>query len=261
MRNKKYFYFDEKRIAEEFIKNGFDSQGIDYNAMYIVSKYFREIENLGGKDLKKRVINFCKQHNKNFNPVLEREQISKWISSAMKYNLRKIEEVYITEKEVEFLKTIVSNRDRKLLFIMLIFSKGLKQGNTRRGKTKYKKSEQYYIRYGNFLDIVRLSELTHISEVTFAKILHKYKDHLLLYNPEKELIRLDYAYPDSKISVEITDFTNLVGEYQKIFGKHMSYCQICGKEIEKVTNNQKYCDDCSKEANRLRVKKFREKNV
>lgn len=249
MRNKKIFYFNEEKIAEDTIRNGFETKEIDYNLMYLVAKYFREKEKLGEIRLERKVIEFCKQHNPHFNPVLEREQIKHWVKSALKYDLRKIREINITQKEINFLKKIVSNRDRKLLFTMLVFAKGLKKGNTRRGKTKFKKSEKYYIRYNNFLDIVRLSKLTNITESKFAKILYKYKDYFTFYTPEKELIRIDFAESNLQTEDLITldNLDSLPEHYIDIFGKNMTYCSICGKEIHKRGRNQKYCEECAKD--------------
>jgi len=246
MKTKKLFYFDEEKEAEEIIKNGFNIQGIDYNKMYIIGKYFREKEKLNEAQLEKRIIDFCKKHNKYFNPVSEQTQIQLWVNSAMKYNLRKINAIELSENEIIFLKKIPNNRDRKLLFITLVFSKALKQGNTRRGKSKFKTSDKYYIRYSNFTDIIHLSQLSNISEIYLAKIFNKYKEHFIFYNAEKELIRLEFANPSSEKTVQIKNLNDLVKEYKNIFGENISYCSICGEVITKKSNRQMYCENCAK---------------
>ncbi len=48
--------------------------------MYIVSKYIRQTFDYGEIRLEKAVIKFCKEQDPNFNPIMERESIKKWIS-------------------------------------------------------------------------------------------------------------------------------------------------------------------------------------
>ena len=261
MRTKKRFIFDEEKEAERIIAEGFPKGKIDYGDMYLVSKYFREKENLGELRLEKRLIEFCKMYDGNFNPVKNKTELGKWITSALNYNLRKVTSILISEKDVEFLKTIENNRDRKLLFMTLVFSKAIKEGNTRRKETSYEKSDNYYLRYGNFKDIVRMAELNNISEAKFARILYNYKDLFMFYNPEKELIKLEFVDLEMAKEIVIDNLDNPMLSYQEIFGKNMTYCLICGEEIHKKSNRQLSCDnvECRNELNRKRVENFRKK--
>jgi len=256
MRIKKRFLFDEEQEAERIIAQGFQNNKIDYKEMYLVAKYFREKYNLGAIRLENKLIEFCKQYDKNFNPIANREAISKWINSAINYKLRKIEKIDISKKEIEILKKIEYNRDRKLLFMTLLFSKALKVGNTRRNTPTYKPSNNYYIRYGNFKDIIEMSELANISETKFAKILNKYKHMFIFYTPEKELIKLEFVDKKPKNTISITNLDSPLESYQEIFGKNMTYCEICGTEIFKRSRNQKYCKDCAHKIRNEKQKKL-----
>ena len=245
MRIKKRFLFDEEKKAEEIIKEGFPNNRIDYGDIYLVAKYFRQKDKLGEITLERKLIEFCKEQDKNFNPVKNKGEIKKWVKSALNYNLRKVENVIIAQSEIDFLKKIESNRDRKLLFMVLVFVKGVKNASTRRDKRKFKKSENYYLHYSNFKDIIRMSELTNIGETKFAKILHKYKEHFLFYNPEKEIIRVEFAKHSPENGIAVKDLDNPLAAYREIFGKGMTYCEICGEEIYKRGRNQKYCRECA----------------
>jgi predicted RNA-binding Zn-ribbon protein involved in translation (DUF1610 family) len=261
MKTKKTFSFNEEKEAKDIIENGFDVKGIDYGKMYIVAKYFRQKEGLGKLRLKRKLIEFCKLHDETFNPVIEKDALRNWINSALKYNLRYVDSVNISRKDVEFLKKIERERDRKLLFMTLIFAKGLKKGNTKRGKTNYKTSPHLYIKYHNFKDIIRLSELTNISETNFAEILHSYKEHFTFYNAERELIRLDFADKEMEDIIVVNDLEHPLKNYNDIFGKRLSYCDNCGIEIHKKSNSQLYCKSCSEEIRReqWRVAKRKER--
>ena len=90
MRTNKAFMFNEEKIAEEIIRNGFEKGIIDYGKMYVVAKYFREKYDYGAVRLEREIIDFCKSVDPNFNPITQAEYIKKWVKSAMEYNLRKI---------------------------------------------------------------------------------------------------------------------------------------------------------------------------
>ena len=247
MKNKKSFSFDEERDAEKIYNDGF-TNGIEYNKMYLVAKYIRQTFDYGEIRLEKELIRFCKKQDPNFNPVKESTTIRKWINSAMNYNLRKIESVNISEKEILFLKNIKNNKDRRLLFSVLIFSKALKKGNTRRKKGNLRTSPYCYIHYNNFSDIIRLAELNNTNETDLAKTLHTYKEHFTFYNAERELIRLDFIDTAPTKEIKIYNLNNVMQYYNILFEQHKftSVCIQCGKEIKKNSNIQKYCKECSK---------------
>lgn len=248
MRNKKSFSFDEEKDAERLYNSGFANGNIDYSKMYLISKYIRQTFDYGEIRLEKEIINFCKNQNKNFNPVLESSAIKKWVKSAMNYDLRKIDSVSISQKEIDLIKTINSNKSRKLLFVILIFSKALKKSNVKRNKTKLKTSENYYIHYNNFGDIIRISRLSNMSEIDLADILHENREHFTFYNAERELIRVNFVDNNPKKEIVISDLNNIMGYYNIVFEEHKpaSVCIICGKPIKKNSNKQKYCKNCAK---------------
>jgi len=249
MRSKKSFLFNEEREAEVIYRQGFPDGNIDYSKMYLVAKYIRQTYDYGEIRLEREVIRFCKKYDTNFNPITEEKFIRKWVKSALNYNLRKIEGVTLSQKEIDFLKSIDNNRDRKLLFSVLVFSKALKKGSVKKDKSNLKTSNNYYIHYNNFTDIIRLSRLTNLSEIDLADTLHKYRAHFTFYKPERELIRLDFidAAPTKEITIN-NDLNNVMDYYNVLFEIHhpVSLCINCGKEIVKNSNIQKYCKDCAK---------------
>lgn len=248
MRNKKSFSFDEEKDAEKIYNNGFVDGNIDYSKMYLVAKYIRQTFDYGEIRLEKALINFCKTQDKNFNPITEAKYIKKWVRSALNYDLRKIESVSISSKEIETLKKISSNKDRKLIFTILVFSKGLKKGSVKRDKSKLKTSDNYYIHYNNFADIIRLSRLNNVTETELADILHEYKHYFTFYNAERELIRINFIDKDYKSEIIVNDLNNLINFYNIIFEAHRptTFCIKCGNEIKKNSNIQKYCKSCAK---------------
>jgi hypothetical protein len=246
MKTKKTFLFDEEKEAEDIIINGFDKSGIDYAKMYLVAKYFREKLGYGAIRLEKELINFCKQQDKNFNPVVEADSIQKWIKSALAYGLKKIESISISQKEIDFLRKIDIPKERRLMFVTLVLAKGLKKRNTKKKRKKYKISDNYYIHYNNFNDIIKLAKISNMRDTDLANIFYKYKEHFKFYSPEKELLRLEFADPHPETKIEITNLENLVEEYNNLFGKNTANCLRCGKSFVRTNGNQKNCKECGK---------------
>jgi hypothetical protein len=261
MRTKKHFSFDEEKDAEKIYNNGFPNGNIDYSQMYLISKYLRQTYGYGEIRLEKAVIKFCKSQDKNFNPITEASSIRKWVKSAINYDLRKIDSVTVSVKEIDILKKIENNKDKKLLFVLLVFSKALKKGSVKRDKSNLRTSDNYYIHYNNFLDIIRLSKITNTSEVDLADILYKHKELFTFYKPERELIRLEFVDKNPKKPILITDLNNIINFYNILFEKKKtpSVCANCGKEIIKNSNIQKYCAECAEIKSREQHKNMMQK--
>jgi len=261
MRTKKQFSFDEERDAEKIIENGFLNNTIDYGKIYIIAKYFRQNFNYGKIRLERELIKFCKEQDENFNPIIDSEIIKKWVTSGINYSLRKIDNISISQKEIDFLKTIEIEKDRKLLFITLVMTKALKKGSTRITKNKLKKSDNYYIRYSNFLDIIHLSKINNITEVGLTDILHKYKKHFTFYEPERELIRIEFVDKNMEKEIIIDEPERALDYYTLFFNTNGTVieCNVCGKKIVKKSNRQKLCAKCSKTIRNEKQKELMQK--
>lgn len=257
MRTKKEYSFDEKKLAENIISTGFPNGAIDYGEMYLIAKYFRETLKYGAVRLEKEIIKFCKNQNKAFNPVVESASIKKWVKYAMNYNLRKVNSVTISETEIAFLKGIKDEKHRKILYSTLVFAKASKTGSTYRKMEEKEKTDNYYVHYGNFLDIVRISKVKGVSELNLADIYFKYKDVLFLYNPEKQLMKINYVSEGEGVEIKIDNPDSIMDEYEAIFGGQK--CSICGKPIIKNSNRQRTCSDCSKTLEKQRKARWRNK--
>lgn len=255
MRTNKAFMFNEEKIAEEIIRNGFEKGIIDYGKMYVVAKYFREKYDYGAVRLEREIIDFCKSVDPNFNPITQAEYIKKWVKSAMEYNLRKINDVYISKKDVAFLEEIENNQDRKLLFAVLVLAKAMKKSGTRRAQGEYKTSDNYYIRYSNLTDISKISGIK-ISKLQLADMLHRYSEYFTFYTPNKELIKVEFVDKADPEDIKIDSLEDVSEMYEKLFEKKeiVAICEICGKNFTKASNRQKYCKECGTETDREKAK-------
>jgi len=271
MRSKKVFSFDEEKDAEIIIEDGFKNTLMDYSEMYTIAKYFREIFSYGEVRLERELIKFSKKHDINFNPIVEAVQIKKWVKSAMKYRLRSPSEIYLSNKEIEFLKTIESLKDRKLLFIILVFAK------TPKGSQKSDKDnlelyplQRFYLHYRNFSDIIKISKFTGMTDIKLCQIIGKYKNSFAILSPERQLVMLKYTFPERDIAITIKHNDDILKYYDLLMSEKNNKkefdtfsCKKCGNEAKKIKNNQKYCPLCAgdakKERDRERIRRKRSK--
>jgi len=271
MRSKKVFSFNEEKDAEMIIENGFKNNLIDYSEMYVVAKYFRETFSYGEVRLERELIKFSKKHDINFNPVVEAVQIKKWVKSAMKYGLRSPSEIYLSQKEIEFLKTIKNPKDRKLLFIILVFAKtpkGSRKSDS--GDLKLYPLRRFYLHYRNLSDIIKISKFTGMTDIKLCQIIGKYKNSFEILSPERQLIMLKYTFPERDIPITIKHNNDILKYYDLLMSEKDEKkepttfnCKRCGRETKKIKNNQKYCPLCAsnlkKERDRERIRRKRSK--
>lgn len=217
MRNKKEFVFDEEKEAEKIVLNGFNGF-IDYSKMYSVAKYFRQAFGYGAVRLERELIFFCTEQDKNFNPIVEAEYIKKWVSSALKYKLTKIDNITISSEEVAVIKKIKTHSEKRVIFATLIISKASKKRySSKTDKDKLQTSDSYYVNYGNLLNIARLSKVTGMGEVKVARIFNKHNHLFTFYSAEKELVRLEFVSKTTDNAYIIEDLTLFIEYYNKIF--------------------------------------------
>jgi hypothetical protein len=265
MRTKKLYSFDEKKSAEETLLKGFPNGKIDSGEMSVVAKYFRNVRGLGAVKMERELISFCQSQDPDFNPIIESHTIKNWIKFALENDLRKIGSITITHSEIDVIKTIENLKERKILFSILVLSKALKQGATRKNKS-VQISDKYYIHYNNIATIISLSQ-SKITERDLAKVLGKFRNLGLLffYSPEKQLIRLEFVNNSGPLAMTIDAPEKALEYYRAFFGGDIYYCPNCGKETVKSGNNQSLCKECSKlirkEKVKQNVKKFRNKKM
>lgn len=263
MRTSKTFLFNESTTAEAIILNGFQNGVIDNGKMYLVAKYIREKMKYGETRLERELIRFCKMQDINFNPVIEADQIKKWVKSALMYDLREVSSIIITEKEIEFLKSIRVVKDRKVLFAILVLAKALKKRSTKRKKKALKVSPNFYIHYNNLGDIVKMLDMRNFTEEQITLMINKYKEHFFVYGQEKELLRVEYADPAEE-GTEIFNLEDLNTNFENMLSLEKHFCVDCGKPFVKRSNSKKRCDECAETADRNKKRKWiseRRRNV
>ena len=237
--HKKYYAFHEKEDGERIIKEGFTKGIANAKEALVVAKYYREKYGYGEVRLERAIISFCKEHDKNFNEIINQNSIGVWVKNAMRYQLHDSRNIKIYHSEMIEIKKIKNLRNRKLLFASLVLSKSVKTNNT---------SDKYYLHHTHFPQVIHMTKLK-ITEVQFADILSDFIAEELLYPyaPERESVLIKFAVSKGSVAMNIPDPDLAMESYRAFFGGDIVYCaNQCGKEIIKTTS-KKYCGDCAKE--------------
>jgi hypothetical protein len=239
--HKRQFVFHEQRGAEKILKVGFKDGVVNGREALMVTKLYRKLYGYGATRLEKAIISFCKEHDPNFNPVVEQDSIAVWIKGAMKFELHDSKNIKVYHHEMIEIMKIKDLRQRKLLFVILVLSKSMKSSSNT--------SEKYYLHFSNIAQVITMSGfkikegecLAMMRPLVQAGLLH-------VYAPERESIGVKFAVTSGSVALTVPDPSQVLESYRAFFGGDVSLCATCGEEIIKTGNKTKYCEVCAKKS-------------
>lgn len=245
---KKIEEFDERKRAEEILKNGF-GQKIEKKDIAILAKVFYE-EGLSDKKVKDKIINLCKEKHYGFNEIIYRESILKAIKIAKKYPLKPRKDVLITKKELDIIRCF-SQSYAKVLFVMLVYAKYDGIRIDKKGK------ESFYcnMQINHILGCAKV-QMGHFQ--IWKKMMYEFKtkDLIRLSQGTENSFRVNFVDSNGDAEIIVTDMNNIIGYFP-------CFCENCKKVIKDAGKRQKYCDECrtkiNKEKTKNRVNKHRNK--
>jgi hypothetical protein len=227
--------FDEYNYALNLLQKGFK----DYlrgTQLLVLAKYFFYLGQ-SKKTVRESILNFTLIHDPYFNDVLNGHRIDKAIKNANKKPLRFSQDVLITEKEIETIKSLKNNKVERILFVLLVIAR---KSNMDRNTEK----EVYYVN-SKFSSILSLSRI-YLKKDERDNIRNGLNDNgiikiLVPNNISTETgiegYQLFYADKNSGSCILVTDLNNIVSFYPH-------FCEKCGKILDIKSNRQKMCHDC-----------------
>ena len=246
--------FDELHYAETLLKNGFDTYAKG-EYLRALAKYYRYMGEKP-KSIYEKMLAFCLKYDPNFNEDMFGYRIESAIKRTEKWKLRLPVEIYITEKELENIRSAKNFKLEKILFTMLVMSRSLKLsgGNT---------NKDYYLTESFALILLsakvyadknvrddykyQLCKMGFIEPISDGRRKSNGKDNFRLFYSEED--------SDKKIFIQSVD--DAIDYYKPL-------CEICGKEME-IRKRRVICDDCFQEKLRIDninyVKKSKNKKV
>jgi hypothetical protein len=236
--------FDEKKYAEEMIKNGFLSRKYQFE-LRILAKYYKFVENKKPKQIKSIIVAFCEKNLYGFNFNCDFAFINSVISylKSKKCQFIIIDGIWVSEEYVQFFCNLDCEYDiKKLLFTIGIWGKiNLELGH----------SEAYAASFDNYRDLKNSAGVKMKGDI-YYNVFHKFFDEKTIRMTHRgTLHNLFLAKVVEGDSIyKITDLKNLGAWFDSYNGINRIYlCEECGKPFQKKSNKTtvfKFCPNCSK---------------
>lgn len=256
------FIFDEKKEADKILENGFQKGYATKREMILLLKHYRWELGYGEQKMRKNLIEFCYEHDCEFNEVRRGKTIRDSISVAMKYNFITSSPVFITQAEIDKIKTVKNFLYQKILFTILVIAKEMKFRENHANPSTligYFISTEFFPTIRQMI-ITGSNKRSGISLKRLQYLKHEFYLLGLVEPTENNKLRINYANDQSDVVIVVEDVENPIKYYLDYCGGELTWCSTCGKEIIKTGNKKMMCADCFKEErHKYQVNWMREK--
>ena len=248
------YRYNEKKYAEEILRNGFMTQYHRYELKILV-KYFKEVLGEKASERKKSIYKFCENNIVNFNRV----KYFKMINSALTYGSKRINKlilissISITDKEIKYINGLELNDiHKKILFTLLVKIK-LNKEISKQISGESSKYNFFGGKKDSYKEVFEMSKLSvehdinslinDLSNMGHVEVRTRGKINLLFIDNIE-------VSKDDKIAFKVTNFDN-VGYYFEWYNGNDKFIKCenngCEEIIKKINGKTKYCTNCAKE--------------
>lgn len=249
--------FNEEKHAEQMLENGFLLKEVNSYELGILSKYYFTELKLNRNKVRDKLVEFCKEYDKNFDEVIYRKMLNGIVEYGKKFDFVNVDIIKITKNELEVISKINDFKREKILFVMLVFAKYRNMLNLEKD-VKIRKESKKHTRNG--LDRYFVTE-KHSAIIRNAKVTMSVKNRNVVFryfedlgivkmtnNCNFELLFVEKINENSEVVIEIDNFEDFIYHYYKWKDeKSVVECDVCGRPILKTSNRKKYCNSCWKE--------------
>lgn len=227
-------------LLEQCTLNGKPMDTLVRIARYYASLSYKK------SDIRRMLEAFLLKCDPNINVVKWSGTIDRALKSGLKYQLIDIDNVPITQKELDICGGLSGKQMQRLMFTLICLAK-----------------------YGNLVNAKNCGWVNKPDKDIFkmANVVTSIKRQSLMLNDLRALglIRFSRKVDNININVRcldlsgapslcITDFRNLGYQYQRYCGEPYFECCQCGLVIKRTSNAHKYCHDCASEVNRQKTR-------
>lgn len=163
-----------------------------------------------------------------------------------KYTLSEVDEIYISKKEMDAIKSVKKQELQRVAFSLLV---NCKIRNAKRGiaDNRVKDSDKDVFADANVRRSMRvkqdmLRELKELGLVEFPKM---GLDILITFID----LETDFSVEKNR-AITITSFDDFILDYYAYTGSKVIKCKECGKRVLVKGNKTQYCTECAKEKQR-----------
>ena len=248
---------------EKYAKDLYDGKNQDIKSIMVkiryITRYLVHSEQKNNDDVYKETVKWLKKYHDNFDESSYSNVISDAIKAASKYPFYIIDNIKITQSELEIISSLNNLRAEKILFVLLCMAKQQSMANGfTNGLVKY-----------SITDLCKAARVS-VPADDREYILYEIVKKGFLGYPKKnntQCLIVNFITTDEVVlEIDETDCQELAYVYLswKNDGKGYTKCQRCHRLMRQgKTKPKKYCEECAKAAEREntkeRVRRYREK--
>lgn len=240
----KKFKFNEQSAIEKIIKDNFVDENNVTNTIYSIAKYNYHVLSMDDKDNYNAVLQYILDNCDNLFEESIYSDIENCIKSAKKHKLASIDEVCITESEINIIRELGDIKQEKAAFVLLAVSKYL---NAIHNDSH---SDSAYLTNAEICKLARItipvSERDVFMQFAYDKEL-VYR-HTFAGSVQKKLTFVSHE-PDDKVVLRLNeaDYLDLAYAYLAYLEPHkFKRCFRCKKWMRGKDKKNELCTDCKK---------------
>ena len=238
----KKFKFNEQSAIEKMIKSNFVDENNITNTIYSLAKYNHHALQLNDKENYNSVLKYILKNCDNIFEESIYSDITNCIKSAKKHKFASINEVCITQSELDRIKSLGDIKQEKAIFVILAISKYFNALH----------DENYDAAFLTNSDICKMARIT---------IPSKERDVFMQFAYDKELLyrhtwagstikKVTFVSHDinDKIVLRLdeSDFKDLAYTYWAYIDSHkFRRCVNCGRWMRRNKQDKRLCLECS----------------
>lgn len=231
---------------EKYAKDLYDGKNQDVKSIMAkiryITRYLVHSEQKSDADVYKEMVKWLKQNHNNFDESSYSNVISDAIKAALKYPFYIIDNIKITQSELDTISSLDNLRAEKILFVLLCMAKQQSMANGfTNGLVKY-----------SITDLCKAARVS-VPADDREYILYEIVKRGLLGYPKKnntQCLIVNFVNTDEvALELDETDCQELAYVYLnwKNDGKGYTQCQRCNRWMKQSkTKPKKYCEDCAK---------------
>lgn len=236
------FLFNEQSAIENMIQ----MQIVDNDNLFItikdLARYNFFVNEMEKEDNYKSILKYLQKNGQNINEENVYQIIDDCVKRAKKYPFKQVDEVCITENELQFIKDLNNIKQEKIAFVLLACAKYY---DVTRGT-------QYCTAYMKNSDICKLARITIPVDdrnifMQFAYDCGVLSRHSRAASTEKKVLFVSEDNDDKVVlRLKENDFKDLAYTYMAYITPHKyRRCVACNCWIKKDSKDRRLCKECS----------------
>lgn len=220
---------NEVKEAEKIINtNKYDKLA---SAVNLLVRYYWQIKRLTKEEVKEKIRLFIELNHEEFE--YWENSVKRMIKNADKFPLCQLNEIPITQKEIDIIFKAGTEKKEKILFTFLVLA-----------KLKYLKSGKAWVNDTGSSTFKLANAQTGVEDRDYI-IRDFYEAEFISYakSPMNMSIHIDFIDTDGDTVFVVNDLRNLGYRWLKFKGHKYIECNECGKLFKPTKGNSLYCKD------------------